>query len=78
MKKKFWEAALNRALRTVAQTLVASIPAGIIVSVKDISIETLWIILGWLATGIVAGAVSILTSIATGLPEAEDNSNGNN
>lgn len=71
MTKDFWKAALIRAGRTVAQSLLASIPAGVVVSVKDIGIDTLWVVLSWLATGIVAGGVSILTSIATGLPETD-------
>lgn len=72
MTKEFWKAALNRALRTVAQTLVGAIPTGFMVTanmIKTIDLNVLWVILAWLATGLLAGAMSILTSIATGLPE---------
>lgn len=74
MNKEFWKAALNRALRTVAQTLVGSIPTGFIVTanmIKSLDINVLWAILAWLATGLLAGGISILMSIATGLPEVE-------
>lgn len=61
MTKEFWEAAGIRALRTMAQAAVVLIPTG--VAIQEI---------GWLhIAGLVAaeGVVSVLTSIATGLPE---------
>lgn len=75
MTKEFWKAALNRALRTVAQTLVGAIPTGFMVTanmIKTVDLSVLWVVLAWLATGLLAGAMSILTSIATGLPEVEE------
>lgn len=74
MNKVFWKAALNRALRTVAQTLVGSIPTGFIVTanmIKSLDINVLWAILAWLATGLLSGGISVLMSIATGLPEVK-------
>lgn len=74
MGKKFWKAALIRALRTVAQNLAATIPAGLIITskmIEGLSIETLYVVLAWLATGLLSGLASLLTSIATGLPEAK-------
>lgn len=73
MNKNFWKAALNRALRTVAQTLVGSIPTGVIVTaemVKGLNINALWAVLAWLVTGLLAGLASILTSLGWGVPEA--------
>lgn len=61
MTKEFWRAAGIRAIRTMAQAAVVLIPTG--VAVDEI---------GWLhIAGLVAaeGVVSVLTSIATGLPE---------
>lgn len=63
MKKDFWKAALIRAVRTVAQTAAAMIGTSALLSEVD-----------WLAVGsaaVLAGILSLLTSIATGLPEAE-------
>ena len=74
MNKTFWRAALIRALRTTAQVLGASLPVDIPVTVamvKGLDINVLWAILAWLGTGLLSGLASILTSIATGLPEAE-------
>lgn len=73
MKKiftKIWfEAALVRALKTVAQTAIATIGTSAIIS------EVNWALV--LSASAVAGVLSILTSIA-GLPEvkeSEDNAN---
>lgn len=74
MNKSFWEAALERAKRTVFQTLAGSFPAGIVITVKmlqEIDIRLLWTVLAWLATGLLSGVASLLTSLATGLPEAQ-------
>lgn len=59
--KEFLYAALVRAIRTVCQTAVATIGTTAVLSEID-----------WLAVGsasLLAGILSVLTSIATGLPE---------
>lgn len=61
--KRFWEAALNRALRTVAQTAVATIGTAALLS------EVNWTAV--VSASILAGVLSILTSISTGLPEVK-------
>ena len=61
--KDFWVAALIRALRTLAQTAVATIGTSALLS------EVNW---GVVATASVLAAIlSVLTSIATGLPEVD-------
>lgn len=72
MNKTFWKAALNRAIRTVAQVLGSTLPVGAPVTVamiKGFDMNIVWAILAWLATGLLGGLASILTSLATGLPE---------
>lgn len=59
--KDFWRAALNRALRTVAQTALASISTAVVLS--DIDYKYV------VSASVLAGILSILTSISTGLPE---------
>ena len=74
MTKKFWEKAGIRALRTVAQTLSANLLVGVVITpamIKSASFETLYVVIAWLATGLLAGVASILTSLATGLPEVD-------
>ena len=61
MTKEFWKAALIRAIRTVAQTAVAT--NGTSAVLQDVK----WIMVG--SASVLAGILSVLTSIATGLPE---------
>ena len=59
--KDWWLAAANRALRTVAQTAIATIGTSAVLA--DVN---------WLAVGsasALAGILSLLNSLATGLPE---------
>lgn len=64
MTKNWLKAAGIRALKTVAQTAVATIGTAALLSEID-----------WLAVGsasAVAGILSVLTSIITGLPEVSE------
>lgn len=61
--KKFWKAAAIRAVRTMAQTALATI--GTSAFMQDIN----WYLVG--SASLIAGIISVLTSIATGLPEVE-------
>lgn len=61
--KEWFKAALVRAVKTVAQTAVAMIPVGI--SITEVSWEMV------AGTALLAGVVSILTSLA-GIPEYDD------
>lgn len=63
MDKQFWKAAGIRALRTVAQTAIATI--GTTAVLEDVR----W--LAVLSASVLAGLLSLLTSIATGLPEVQ-------
>ena len=60
-RKEFWDAALTRCIRTVAQTAVATIGTSALLS--DVN----WILVA--SSSILAGVVSIINSLATGLPE---------
>lgn len=59
---KWWKAALVRAVKTVAQTAVATIGTTAVIS------EVNWLVV--LSASTLAGLLSILTSIG-GLPEVE-------
>ncbi len=61
--KKFWQATAIRAIKTICQTAIATIGTGKLVSEID------WKVV--VSASIVAGILSILTSIVTGLPEVE-------
>lgn len=60
--KKFLTAAAIRAVRTVAQTAIAMIGTSLVLS--DVN---WWAVA---SASILAGILSLLTSVATGLPEA--------
>ena len=59
----FVKAAAIRALRTMAQAAVASIGTTAVLS------EVEWVMV--VSPAVLSGLVSVLTSIATGLPEVE-------
>lgn len=61
--KEFWKAAGIRALRTVCQTAVAMIGTSALLT--DVS----WINVA--SASVLAGILSVLTSVATGLPEVD-------
>ena len=63
MDKTFWYATLVRALRTICQTAIASIGTAMVLT--DVN----WVFV--LSSSALAGLLSVLTSIATGLPEVE-------
>lgn len=60
--KKWWKAAAIRALKTIAQTAIASIGTAAVLS--DIN----WIMVG--SASVLAGLLSLLTSLA-GIPEED-------
>lgn len=59
----FWKASLIRAIRTIAQTAVAVIGTAFVLS--DVN---WWAVI---SASLLAGILSILTSVATGLPEVD-------
>ena len=72
--KTFWKATLVRSLRTVCQTLASMLPVGAVVTpslLQSMDWSFLLVILAWIGTGLLSGVASMLTSIATGLPEVE-------
>lgn len=64
MTKKFWKASIIRAVRTIAQTAIATIGTAFVLS------DVKWGMV--VSASVLAGILSVLTSIATGLPEVED------
>lgn len=63
MNKHWWKAAAIRALKTIAQTAIATI--GTTAVLEDVN----WLVVG--SASLLAGILSLLTSLA-GLPEVED------
>ena len=63
MTKKWWKAAGVRAIKTVAQTAIATIGASAVLS--DVN----WIAV--ISASVLAGVLSLLTSVA-GLPEVKE------
>ena len=63
MNKQFWKASTIRAIRTIAQTAVSLIGTAVVMSDVNWSVVV--------SASILSGILSILTAIATGLPEVE-------
>jgi hypothetical protein len=63
MSKEFWRATAIRAVRTICQTAVATIGTTALITEVD------WAVV--VSASALAGLLSVLTSIATGLPEVE-------
>lgn len=63
MTKKWLKAALVRAVKTVAQTAIATIGTSMVIA--DVN----WVMVA--SASLLAGVISILTSVA-GLPEVEE------
>lgn len=62
--REFWIAAGIRALRTICQTAIAMI--GTSVMLTDVNWQAV------ASASVLAGILSLLTSIATGLPEVDE------
>lgn len=63
-ERKFIKAAVIRAVRTIAQTAIATIGTAAVLGDVD------WIAV--LSASALAGILSLLTSVATGLPEVDE------
>lgn len=61
--KEFWRATAVRAIKTVCQTAIATIGTTALIE------EVNWIAVA--SASLLAGILSVLTSIATGLPEVD-------
>ena len=73
MGKQWWRAAGIRAIKTVCQDLASTLPVGIVITpamVQSFDISFVYVIVAWLATGLLGGIFSLLTSLA-GLPEVD-------
>ena len=64
MSKEFWKAAAIRAIKTVAQTAVSTIGTTALLT------EVNWGVV--VSASALAGVLSLLTSVATGLPEVPE------
>ena len=63
MNSEFWKATLIRAIRTICQTAIATIGTAIVIT----DVNWMYVV----SASALSGILSILTSIATGLPEVE-------
>ena len=72
---QWWDAALSRAERTVAQSLLSMMPAGFIITpvmIQQANWQFVYVLIAWFVTACIAGLTSILTSYAKGIPEVDN------
>lgn len=62
--RTFWKCAAIRAIRTLAQTAIATIGTTAVLE------EVNWVLVG--SSAVLAAILSILNSVATGLPEVDE------
>lgn len=62
-KKDFWKAVAIRAIKTICQTAIATIGTASLIE------EVNWLVVA--SASLLAGVLSVLTSIVTGLPEVD-------
>lgn len=72
--KTLIRAALIRALWTAGETLVSTLPAGVVITpamIRSLDWTFLYVILAWLGTGALSFVITFFKCLKTGLPEAE-------
>ena len=77
MTKDYWKKILIRAWHAVWETAAATLPATIVITpamIEHFDKSVLVAVAAWMATAIVAGAVSVVKSLAIGIPEAKRDS----
>lgn len=77
MTKDYWKKILIRAWHAVWETAAATLPATIVITpamIEHFDKSLLVAVAAWLATALAAGVVSIIKSLAIGIPEAKNGS----
>ena len=74
MNNETIKAALIRAMHAFWQALAALVPAGVVITpamIKALDWRILYVVLAWLATALLAAALSFIKSMAVGMPEVK-------
>ena len=72
--KTLIRAALIRALWTAGETLVSTLPAGVVITpamIQSLDWTFLYVILAWLGTGALSFVITFFKCLKTGLPEVK-------
>ena len=74
MNKEYWKAILMRAWHAVWETAAATLPATFVITpamIEHFDKSVLVVVLAWFLTALGAGVISIIKSLAVGVPEVE-------
>lgn len=72
--KPLIKASLIRAIYTIGESLVSTIPAGFVITpvmIQSLDWSFLYVVLAWIGTALFAGFCAFVRAMVSGLPEVE-------
>lgn len=74
MTREYWYAVFMRAWHAVWETASATLPATFVITpamIQHFDWHIIYVVIAWVLTALFAGFISLVKSLAVGIPEAE-------